>query len=371
MTVIKFAFYLLIRYNHYNLLIEMRCNMVYINDVEVSKKELGRISKRIVENKETLEDLQKLSDFRAEHSKVIRSFVWSLRSIINNKKIKLTSNKNTIVISQRLKRLPSIIEKLKRFPELRLGRIQDLAGARIILPNIKDVDVIGDYLKNKIYANEGKNNFLFIREKNYILNPKEDGYRSVHQIFRYQGEREKKLEGYQIELQIRTKLQHQWATSVEIIDTIKQQSLKIGGGDIYYRDFFKSASKIIEYIELKKDMKEINDDVKKIKELDSKYNILKTLSGIRIITKHLDEVKSKDYLILILDYKNNTVRYINVAEENISKDYLMYEQAYKDEGNNVVSVSVENLKNLKKAYPNYFLDASEFVGTINKYIQEK
>ena len=35
--------------------------MVYINDKEVSKKELNRISKRIVENTETIEDLQKLS----------------------------------------------------------------------------------------------------------------------------------------------------------------------------------------------------------------------------------------------------------------------------------------------------------------------
>ena len=55
--------------------------MVYINDKEVSKKELNRISKRIVENAETIEDLQKLSDFRAEHSKIIKSFVWSLRSM--------------------------------------------------------------------------------------------------------------------------------------------------------------------------------------------------------------------------------------------------------------------------------------------------
>ena len=46
----------------------------------------------------------------------------------------------------------------------------------------------------------------------------------------------------------------------------------------------------------------------------------------------------------------------------------MYEETYKDENNNVVTVSVENLKTLKKAYPNYFLDAREFVATINKII---
>lgn len=341
--------------------------MVYINDEIVSKKELNRISKRIVENTDTIEDLQKLSDFRAEHSKIIKSFVWSLRSIINNKKIKL-SNRNRIIISQRLKRLPSIIGKLKRFPELRLSRIQDLAGARIILPNIKDTEEVANYLKNKVYKQKDKNNFLFVREKNYILEPKEDGYRSIHQIFKYQGKKESQLEGYQIELQIRTRLQHQWATSVEIIDSIKQQSLKTGGGDAYYREFFKLSSKLMEYIEFKKDMNEISDKIKRLSDLDKEFNILKTLSSLRVVTKELEGIKSKEYLILILDYKGNTVRYIPVFEENISRDYLMYEQEYKGENNNVVSVSVENLKNLKKAYPNYFLDAREFVTTIEKYI---
>ena len=341
--------------------------MVYINDEIVSKKELNRISKRIVENTDTTEDLQKLSDFRAEQSKIIKSFVWSLRSIINNKKIKL-SNRNRIIISQRLKRLPSIIGKLKRFPELRLSRMQDLAGARIILPNIKDTEEVANYLKNKVYKQKDKNNFLFVREKNYILEPKEDGYRSIHQIFKYQGKKESQLEGYQIELQIRTRLQHQWATSVEIIDSIKQQSLKTGGGDAYYREFFKLSSKLMEYIEFKKDMNEISDKIKRLSDLDKEFNILKTLSSLRVVTKELEGIKSKEYLILILDYKGNTVRYIPVFEENISRDYLMYEQEYKGENNNVVSVSVENLKNLKKAYPNYFLDAREFVTTIEKYI---
>ena len=341
--------------------------MIYINDEIVSKKELNRISKRIVENTDTIEDLQKLSDFRAEHSKIIKSFVWSLRSIINNKKIKL-SNRNRIIISQRLKRLPSIIGKLKRFPELRLSRMQDLAGARIILPNIKDTEEVANYLKNKVYKQKDKNNFLFVREKNYILEPKEDGYRSIHQIFKYQGKKESQLEGYQIELQIRTRLQHQWATSVEIIDSIKQQSLKTGGGDAYYREFFKLSSKLMEYIEFKKDINELSDKIKRLSDLDKEFNILKTLSSLRVVTKELEGIKSKEYLILILDYKGNTVRYIPVFEENISRDYLMYEQEYKGENNNVVSVSVENLKNLKKAYPNYFLDAREFVTTIEKYI---
>ena len=47
-------------------------------------------------------------------------------------------------------------------------------------------------------------------------------------------------------------MQHQWATAVEIIDSIAEQSLKTGGGDEYYKNFFKLSSELIEYIELKK-----------------------------------------------------------------------------------------------------------------------
>lgn len=342
--------------------------MVIINNLEVSKKELSRISKRILEGCATDEDFQILSNFRAQHSKIIKSFVHSLRSIIKNKNMKLAS-KNEIIISQRLKRLPSIINKLKRFENISLGKMQDLAGARVILSNIKDVEVVSNYLKNKVYKQVGKNNFLLIREKDYIKDPKIDGYRSIHQVFRYQGKNNSELKDYEIELQIRTILQHQWATSVEIIDSIKQQSLKSGGGDNHYKKFFKLSSKLIEYIELKKDLKDISKNIEEIKKLDKEYKILDTLSGLRVITRHLSEIKEKGYIILILDYKEKSIRFVNSPDENINIDYLMYETTYKSEDNNVVSVSVENLKKLKKAYPNYFLDAREFVKIISKHIQ--
>ena len=114
-------------------------------------------------------------------------------------------------------------------------------------------------------------------------------------------------------------------------------------------------------------MSEISEELDRLRKLNKEFNILKTLISLRIITKQLDEIRGSGYLILILDYKENSIRYISVPEENISRDYLMYEREYKGDTNNVVSVSVENLKNLKKAYPNYFLDAREFVTTISKY----
>ena len=69
---------------------------------------------------------------------------------------------------------------------------------------------------------------------------------------------------------------------------------------------------------------------------------------------------------MILDYDRKKIRPLPIQEKEISSDYLYYESKEKK---NVVLVSVEDLKNLKKAYPNYFLDAGSFIRTIEKYIK--
>lgn len=331
--------------------------MVYIKEVDVSKNELDRIGDRIYEGTYTKKDLSILSDYRAEHSKILKSFNDTLKGKL----------KAMYSYSQRLKRLPSIISKIKRFKDMRLSRMQDLAGIRVILNNLKDVEDFKNIVKNELYkAPNNKNNFVFVREKDYIKDPKIDGYRSVHQVYKYKGNMYKNLNGYFLELQIRTKLQHQWATALEIIDLIKIENLKGGEGKEYYKEFFKLSSKLIEYEELKKDIKEISEEIKKLKQINDEYNILNDLKGLRVVTENIGKFDKNKYLLLVLDYEKKTIKPLSIEEKAISSDYLYYE---KKEKTNVVLVSVEDLKNLKKAYPNYFLDAGSFIRTIGKYIK--
>lgn len=51
---------------------------------------------------------------------------------------------------------------------------------------------------------------------------------------------------------------------------------------------------------------------------------------------------------------------------------FLYEKLEKDESINAVLIDIDSIKNLKKAYPNYFGNAKEFIKLIqNKLIQEK
>ncbi|EEU7814998.1 hypothetical protein HEE88_001862, partial [Campylobacter upsaliensis] len=45
---------------------------------------------------------------------------------------------------------------------------------------------------------------------------------------------------------------------------------------------------------------------------------------------------------------------------------LLYKELEKDENINAVLVDIDSVKNLKKAYPNYFGNAKEFIKLVEK-----
>jgi ppGpp synthetase/RelA/SpoT-type nucleotidyltranferase len=80
----------------------------------------------------------------------------------------------------------------------------------------------------------------FLKPKDYIKEPKPDGYRSYHLICRYQGiHQDGAYKGLRIEIQIRSAMQHAWATAVETIDAFTGQALKTNiSGDVTWKRFF-------------------------------------------------------------------------------------------------------------------------------------
>jgi ppGpp synthetase/RelA/SpoT-type nucleotidyltranferase len=80
-------------------------------------------------------------------------------------------------MAKRLKRTPSIINKLKRLKgKLQLTTMNDIAGCRVILSNKKKVYKLKKLLLQKTD---------FKLRKDYIETPRESGYRSLHLIGKF------------------------------------------------------------------------------------------------------------------------------------------------------------------------------------------
>ena len=126
------------------------------------------------------------------------------------------------IVAQRLKRTPSIVQKLRRFPTMKLSQMQDIGGARTVLPTINDIYRLRDLLF------PGRTRHRLANEKDYVTEPKPSGYRGVHLVYRYHSDRSEVYNGLLVELQLRSRLQHAWATAVETVGTFVGQALNRG-----------------------------------------------------------------------------------------------------------------------------------------------
>ena len=179
-----------------------------------TKSEINKAGKIIADPfstpKEREEALVILNNWRAAHA-------YPLQVICSNLRQK---NPNAIVV-QRLKRLESITGKIQRFPEMQLYKMQDLGGCRVIVDTIEQVyNAINRYKFSRI-------RHILKREYDYIANPKESGYRSYHMVYQFHSEsKDTYNKNMFIEIQFRTKLQHMWATAVEMMGIYTKSNLK-------------------------------------------------------------------------------------------------------------------------------------------------
>ena len=113
-------------------------------------------------------------------------------------------------MESRIKTTSSIIEKIyRRGYEMNMDSlyeyIYDIAGIRVICNYISDIYRIIDLL------NEQKD--LTVRlEKNYIINPKDSGYRSYHVVFEVEMYIDRQIKKVPVEIQFRTMAMDMWAS---------------------------------------------------------------------------------------------------------------------------------------------------------------
>ena len=113
-------------------------------------------------------------------------------------------------IKSRIKTPRSIIGKLKRrgFPislQSMLENLNDIGGIRVICPFIEDIYTVADMLMRQ-------DDLKLIDRKDYIENPKPNGYRSLHLILEVPIFLSDRTQPVHIELQLRTIAMDFWAS---------------------------------------------------------------------------------------------------------------------------------------------------------------
>ncbi len=125
--------------------------------------------------------------------------------------LKLRKQRNPIHhIESRMKSVPSIFEKLQRYgKESTLHdmeeHVMDIAGLRVICSYVEDAYQIAELLK-------GQDDLQVVKVKDYIANPKPNGYRSLHLVVKTPVYFLDRKEQVPVEIQIRTIAMDFWAS---------------------------------------------------------------------------------------------------------------------------------------------------------------
>ena len=139
-------------------------------------------------------------------------------------------------IVQRIKRRSSIEQKLRLYHGMDLARMQDIGGCRAVVRTVRTVDRLLE-----LYA-VGETQHELLKQDDYIWEKPgghdQSGYRGVHLIYKYWSDKKPEYNGLRIEVQMRSKLQHAWATTVETVGTFTRQALKSSRGEADWLRFF-------------------------------------------------------------------------------------------------------------------------------------
>lgn len=129
------------------------------------------------------------------------------------------------ISSFRIKKIETIVSKLKRMKKseddhMGLKQIYDIAGCRFVVDSESQLNDLKLLLSKELKNTED----LEFRIKDKTIAFSNDGYKAIHFIVTCK----KSNPTRKVEVQLRTKEQHSWATLVEIIDVVFKTKIKEG-----------------------------------------------------------------------------------------------------------------------------------------------
>jgi len=281
-----------------------------------------------------------------------------------------------ILVAQRLKRFSSMMNKLVREPNMKLSQMQDLGGCRAIMSSVEAVDKLYELYRGREPLGESE---ATIKCYDYIRHPKSDGYRGIHIVGRYVARQENRepWNGQRIEIQLRSRVQHAFATTVETVTTFTRMPLKFGAGPAEWRRFFSLMGSALALREGTEPVEGTPRDTGElIGELREATKALKVRQRLRGWTNALQRlprrnVKRFKWLLLVLDTTANTIDVTGYENRQEASRKIAEIEKLKREDLDAVLVWVRSITDLRAAYPNYYADTGEFINALNVALARK
>jgi hypothetical protein len=325
-----------------------------------------------------------IDNWRSSHS-------WPLQCIrvtLNNR-AKKASKKS--LVAQRLKRLESIEAKLRRFgkpradgkpSKMKLSQMQDIGGCRAVVPSPWHLArLVKVYDRDFVEAHKRPrpDRSLCYEKYDYIKKPKADGYRGVHFVYKYQSGRAAHAphQNLRIEVQLRTGLQHAWATAVETAGIFTKQALKSNVGSENWLRFFALMGSAIAMRERRPLVPGLPTDRKallgELKELAMILDVRNILTGYRFAVERLTGPKryKQRLFLLVLDpdeHRLATYPYNDDQLKEATDRYMEVEKVNRDTRKQAVLVRVSSFDDLRAAYPNFYGDTDVFLAALDEAI---
>jgi hypothetical protein len=313
---------------------------------------------------------------------------FPLNTITSDLRQKLRRAEADVQPVQRLKRARSILAKLAKEPSMRLTQMQDIGGCRAVVGTLEEV------AKLRSQYRRSKSQHVFVREDDYIVDPKVSGYRSLHLIFRFKSRGYSQYNNLLFEVQLRTAIQHAWATAVETVGAVIGQALKSSEGEAAWLSFFQHAALALEYTEnavvAKSRGMSKGEAARTLSKLAARLDVFNKLAAYSAALKATDRSNSKRgaYFLLTLLPETQELQIRSFTRQQAKDAYKEYEEFERRlplthsgrqlslfpelsdySGAQVVLVGAHSLKSVRDSYPNYYLDTKMFIDAIGAFIR--
>ncbi|MDO4788962.1 MAG: GTP pyrophosphokinase family protein [Johnsonella sp.] len=219
----------------------------------INKNPNSELDSSIVHVPHLVQVPEDMLEFAQQFQEAMMMYTGAIREVktkleVLNDELSVRNKRNPIeMIKSRIKKPMSIVEKLNRrgYPitlESMIDNLHDVAGIRVICSFVDDIYEVADMLVRQ-------DDVRVIAIKDYIKNPKENGYRSYHMIIEIPVFFSEKKQPMRVEVQIRTIAMDFWAS----LDHQLKYKREFEGSDMISKELKECADVIAQT-----DMKMLN-----------------------------------------------------------------------------------------------------------------